>query len=93
MGNNFLYIIMSEFEVWRNKQKLLDHLFWEILEKKEKEQGWRNKELSWNERYKLWVKGYAAFYKNRLEFHRKLREEIFVKNNLELTQEVAEKMF
>lgn len=84
---------MNKFELWKNKQKLLDNLFWTILSKKEKEQGWRNKELSWGERYELWVKGYAAFYARRLNFHRKLRDEIFGKGNLELTQEVAENMF
>ena len=84
---------MNQFELWKSKQKLLDTLFWAILTKKEKEQGWRNKELSWGERYELWMKGYAAFYGKRLEFHRKLREEIFGKGNLDLTEEQAYEMF
>jgi len=88
-----MYNLMNQFELWRTKQKLLDTLFWNVLSKKEKEQEWKNKELDWNTRFDLWMKGYAIFYQRRLDFHKKLRDEIFGNNNINLTEETAEKMF
>ena len=68
---------MTAFNDWRQKQRLHNSLFREVVQKKEKEQSWKNKELSWNERYKLWLKDFSAFYNKRVAFADKLEEEIF----------------
>jgi len=79
---------MTTFNEWRQKQKLYNSLYSEVLHKKEKEQQWKNKELSFNKRYKLWLKDFSAFYGKRVAFSQKLEEEIF-KNNKLLSVEEA----
>jgi len=77
------------FVIWRNKQKLLNRLFNEVI--KDLDLPWKNKELDFSSRYRLFLQNYRFYIESRIRLHEKLREEIFINNNLELTVEDAQK--
>ena len=77
------------FELWRQKQKLYNQLYDDVLNKVEKELSWKNKELSFNQRYKLFLKNYQTYYYKKINFGKKLEDEIFNHNKLNLTFENA----